>query len=211
MATATSTELETVADLLDQLHVPPERILLRPPPGEATERDLLKSRRLCELIDGVLVEKATGFYESRLAVVLLRLLGNFLIENNLGIVLGESGLMRVDEAQVRIPDVAFYSWSKFSKKLLPRVQILNQVPELAAEILSPTNTKNEMKRKRREYFDGGAELVWEVHPDKHIVDVYTAPDEKTTIGVDAPVDGGAVLPGFSLSVSEWFKEAGQRA
>ena len=49
MATETSTELETVADLLKQLHVPPERILLRPPPGEATEEDLLKSRRLCEL------------------------------------------------------------------------------------------------------------------------------------------------------------------
>ncbi len=211
MATATSTELETVADLLDQLHVPPERILLRPPPGEATEKDLLKSRRLCELIDGVLVEKAMGYYESRLAAVLLRQVGNFLVKSNLGILLGESGLMRVDEAQVRIPDVAFYSWSQFPDKLLPREQILSRVPELAVEVLSPTNTEKEMQRQRREYFEGGAVLVWEVFPDKQSVDIFTAPEEKTTIGVDGTVDGGAVLPGFTLSVKEWFEEAGERA
>jgi Uma2 family endonuclease len=211
MATATSTELETVADLLEQLHVPPERILLRPPPGEATEKDLLKSRRLCELIDGVLVEKAMGFYESRLGLVLAVALETFVQKTKLGVVLGDGGLMRVDVAQVRIPDVAFYSWSKFPKQLLPRVQILNFVPELAIEILSPTNTKKEMERKRREYFEGGAELVWEVHPEKQIVDVFTAPEEKTIIDADGILDGGAVLPGFTLSVKEWFEQAGKRA
>ncbi len=60
MATVFTPSIETMADLLDQLHVPPARILLRPPPGEATEEDLLKNPRLCELIDGVLVEKAMG-------------------------------------------------------------------------------------------------------------------------------------------------------
>ena len=211
MATAISTEPETVADLLDQLHVPPERILLRPPPGEAREEDLLKSRRLCELIDGVLVEKAMGYYESSLAMVLIGALRAYLKNNKLGILTGEGGLMRVDDAQVRVPDIAFYSWSQFPKKLLPRVQILNLVPKLAVEILSPTNTKKEMKRKRREYFDGGAEIVWEVHPDKRTVDVYADADEKTTVGIDGTVDGGNVLPGFTLSLKEWFDEAGERA
>ena len=79
------------------------------------------------------------------------------------------------------------------------------------EILSPTNTKKEMERKRREYFEGGAILVWEVYPDKQCVDVFTAPEEKTTISADGTVDGGTVLPGFTLSVSEWFAEAGERA
>jgi Uma2 family endonuclease len=211
MATATSTEVETVADLLEQLNVPPERILLRPAPGEATEEDLIKNSRLCELIDGVLVEKAMGFYESSLAAVLIGALYAFLKKNRLGIVLGEGGLMRVEEAQVRIPDVAFYSWSKFPNELLPRGQILNLVPELAVEILSPTNTKKEMERKRREYFEGGAELVWEVHPEKQIVNVFTAPEEKTTISMDGVLDGGTVLPGFTLSVKDWFEQAGKRA
>ena len=54
-------------------------------------------------------------------------------------------------------------------------------------------------------------LVWEVYPEKQIVDVFTAPEEKTTIGADGTVDGGTVLPGFTLSVKEWFEQAGKRA
>src|ERR1700693_365569 len=129
MASITTPALETMADLLEQLHVPPERILLRPPPGKATEKDLLKTPRLCELIDGVLVEKAMGFYESSLAAVLVHILITFVEKNNLGIVLGEGGLMRVSAGQVRIPDVAFYSWNQFPNKLLPEGQILDLVPD----------------------------------------------------------------------------------
>ena len=119
MATATSTEPETVADLLEQLQVPPERILLRPPPGEATEKDLLKSRRMCELIDGVLVEKAMGYYESRLGLVLAVALETFMQKDKLGVVFGDGGLMRVDEAQVRIPDVCFLLLEQVSQAASP--------------------------------------------------------------------------------------------
>jgi Uma2 family endonuclease len=210
MAALTTVRIRTMADLLEQLHVPPERILLRPPPGEATEEDLLKTPRLCELIDGVLVEKAMGWYESRLAAVLIGLLESFLETNKLGIVLGEGGLMRVDLGQVRVPDVAFYSWSQFPNQLLPLGQILDLVPDWAVEILSPTNTKKEMERKRREYFAGGAKLVWEVYPEKKIVKVFTAPEEVATIDENGILDGGPALPGFTLPVREWFTRAGQR-
>jgi Uma2 family endonuclease len=210
MATTTIAPIKTVRDLLDHLHVPPERILLHPPPGEATERDLLKTQRLCELIDGVLVEKAMGYYESLLAAVLIEVTGAFVIKKHLGIVLGEGGLMRVRPKQVRIPDVAFYAWEHFPDKLLPQGQILNLVPDLAVEILSPTNTKKEMARKRREYFAGGAKLVWEVYPDKHLVKVFTAPKDATTVDEGGTLEGGTVLPGFTLSVREWFHRAGKR-
>jgi Uma2 family endonuclease len=202
--------IQTMADLLEQLNIPPERILLRPPPGQATEKDLLKTPRICELIDGVLVEKAMGFYESRLGLILAYLLETYLDSHPLGIVLGESGLMRVDAEQIRIPDVAFYSWDHFPKKLLPLGQILDVVPDLAVEILSPTNTNKEMDRKRREYFAGGAKLVWEVYPQEKLVKAFTAPKEATTIDENGVMDGGTVLPGFTLSVKEWFERAGKR-
>src|SRR5262249_15435897 len=141
----------------------------------ATVKDLLRCQRLVELIDGVLVEKAMGFYESRLAVVLMIFIEQYLGEHDLGITLGEGGLTRVKPKQVRIPDVAFYSWAQFPGRKLPRGQILNMVPDLAVEVLSPDNTKKEMTRKRREYFAGGAKLVWEVYPKKRQVAVYTAP------------------------------------
>jgi Uma2 family endonuclease len=211
MSTVAAPALETVADLLEQLHVPPERILLSPPPGEATEEDLLKAPRVCELVDGVLVEKAMGFYESYLAAILIERLLRFVKRNDFGIVLGEGGLMRVDFGQVRVPDVAFYSWEHFPNKVLPQGQILDLVPDLAVEILSPSNTKKEMERKRGEYFAGGAKLVWEVYPEKKVVKVYTGPKQVKTIDENGTLLGGSVLPGFKLPVKRWFEEAGKRA
>jgi Uma2 family endonuclease len=81
---------------------------------------------------------------------------------------------------------------------------------LAVEILSPSNTAEEMARKRREYFAAGTRLVWEVEPELRNVTVYTAPEQSTVVTVDQCLDGGPVLPGFTLSVREWFERAGQR-
>lgn len=209
-------ELQTVEDLLKRLgDVPPGRIRLRPPPGTATEEDVLEAEartgRLCELVDGTLVEKAMGYYESRLAVVLIAFLEAYLVEQDLGIVLGADGLVRMEPGQVRLPDVSFFAWEKFPNRLLPREAILDRQPDLAVEILSPSNTRAEMARKRREYFAGGARLVWEVNPETRRVRVYTAPDAFTEVGEEGSLDGGPVLPGFSLSVRRWFERAGERA
>src|SRR5438876_486092 len=74
---------ETLADLHRRLGgIPLERIRCQPPPGTAKEEDVLLrpngEKRLFELVDGVLVEKPMGFYESRLAAVLIYLLEGFL-------------------------------------------------------------------------------------------------------------------------------------
>src|SRR5487761_519570 len=76
--------LETVADLLERLgDIPPHRVRMKPYPGTATEKDVIAAeaaldKRLCELVDGTLVEKPMGQYESRLAAVLIHLLETFL-------------------------------------------------------------------------------------------------------------------------------------
>ncbi len=203
-------------NLLERLgDIPPSRICLQPRSGTATEQDLIEAverdGRLCELVDGVLVEKAMGFYESRLAVVLIYLLDTFLEENDLGIVLGADGMMRPQPGLVRMPDVAFYSWTQFPNRLLPRGQILDRTPDLAVEVLSPNNTERRNgPQKGREYFAGGARLVWQVYPDTRRVRVYTAVDQFEEVGEDQTLTGGAVLPGFTLSVRRWFERAGRR-
>src|SRR5260370_24911080 len=106
---------ETLADVLKQLgEIPAERIWLQPPPGKATEKDVIRieahSNRLCELVDGVLVEKAMGFYESRVAAVLIGFLEIYLRDHDLGIVLGSDGMLRIAPGQVRMPDVSFFFW-----------------------------------------------------------------------------------------------------
>src|SRR5437016_13438041 len=85
--------IRTLADLLDRLGgVPLERIRFRPYPGTATIQDVIDIQahedRLCELIEGVLVEKPMGFSESLLAVFLGGMLNAFVIPRNLGLVTG---------------------------------------------------------------------------------------------------------------------------
>src|SRR5207248_794834 len=100
---------ETLADLHRRLGgIPLERIRCQPPPGTATEDDVLLrpngEKRLFELIDGVLVEKAMGYYESRLATVLGYLLERFLEGRDLGVVSGADATMRLRPRLVRLPD-----------------------------------------------------------------------------------------------------------
>jgi Uma2 family endonuclease len=210
MATAPpTTDWLTAADLLERLGgIAPERLRLRPPAGSATERDLIdiheREGRLYELVDGVLVEKAMGFEESELAMWLGHLLLRFLEKNDLGILAGADGAIRLMPRLVRIPDVSFVSWQHFPDRQRRREPILGMAPDLAVEVLSPSNTAREMALKVREYFLAGVRLVWLVDPRKRCVYVYTAPDQRVRHTEDDTLDGGDVLPGLRLSVRKIF-------
>jgi Uma2 family endonuclease len=205
----------TVADLLAQLgDIPANRVRLHPPPGLATEKDLITLEKktgkvLCELVDGVLVEKAMGAREALLAGWLLHLLWDFLEQHDLGQTLGADGTLRLIPGLVRIPDVSFISWDQLPDRQLPDDPIPDLFPDLAVEVLSEGNTKTEMERKVREYFDAGARLVWLVDPKKRIVDVYTTPTEQRRLTRNQKLDGGEVLPGFTLSLSKLFAVLGK--
>src|SRR5262249_24969403 len=142
---------ERVSDLLATLgDIPLDRIRLRPRPGTATEQDVITSKdrfdRICELVDGILVEKPMGYYESRIAVLILYYMEAFLAKHDRGIVLTADGLLRAVPGRVRAPDVSFFSWDHFPDRLLPPGQILDMAPDLAIEVISPSNTKDEMAR-----------------------------------------------------------------
>ena len=197
----------TVADLLHELgDIPPERVRLRPNPGEATERDLLKpDAKLCELIDGTLVEKTMGAVESMLDVEFLILLGTFVKRHRLGIVLGSDGMVRLMPGRVRLPDTCFISWDRLPGRKMPTSPILDLAPDLAVEVLSKGNTKAEIKRKLREYFDAGVLLVWLIDPKTRTALVHTSPKASTKLGEGQILDGGDVLPGFALPLAELFE------
>jgi Uma2 family endonuclease len=199
----------TVADLLKRFGpIPAYRIRNWPPPGTATERDVtdIESREdwLCELIDGVLVQKTIGLYESALAARLVSLLFNFLDRHDLGVVLGAGATLRVLPCQVRIPDVSFISWDRIPGNEFPREPIPDLVPDLAIEVLSPDNTRREMERKLRDYFKAGTHLVWYVDPEHQTVQVYTSPRKSKLFRDGDTLDGGPVLPGFRLPVKRIF-------
>ena len=202
----------TLADLHERLGgIPLERIRLVPPLGTATEEDVLQSKRrfgrICELIDGVLVEKTMGWFESRLAVIIGHFIETFLDSHNLGITAGEGGTLRILPGQVRIPDVCFVSWERLPGRKFPRKPIPALAPDLAVEVLSKGNTVAEMRRKLHDYFTAGVRLVWYVDPRTQSARAYTAEDQCMEIGPDGSLSGGDVLPGFELPLAELFARA----
>ena len=216
MSIASPQQPQTIADMLDALgDIPPERVLMNPPPGTATEQDAIqceaRQNRLCELVDGTLVEKAVGYHESIIAGAILALLRAFVIPRNLGCVSGSDGMMRLFPGLIRMPDVAFASWSRFPGGRLPVEPAPSIAPDLAIEVLSVSNTDREMQRKRCEYFAAGVSLVWIIDPRQRIALVYTSPDEFTEYGASDSLTGGEVLPGFTLSLSELFAELDRQA
>lgn len=204
--------LENIAELLDHLGgIPPERVRLVPPPGTATEADVLAAmeaprKRLCELIDGVLVEKPMGYSESLLATYLIIFLDAFARPRNLGLVTAPDGTVRLWGGRIRIPDVAFTSWERLPGRRRPAKPIPELSPDLAVEILSISNTLAEMALKRQDYFTAGVRLVWEVDPETRTVSVYTGPDNPIILTEADTLDGGVVLPGFTLSLRDLFAE-----
>ncbi len=210
------TEPETFADLLERLgDVPPERVLLRPPPGSATEDDVVAARRqprkrLCELIDGVLVEKAMSFKEGNLAGVILVRIGNYLLTNDLGIVVPGDSQIRFRIGLVRIPDVSFVPWSRFPDDEIPDDPIGGQIPTLAVEVLSKSNRPAEIDRKIADYFTAGVKLVWVVEPRDCTARVYTAATKFKALDETGTLDGRRVLPGFKLPLAELFAATKRR-
>lgn len=94
---------------------------------------------------------------------------------------------------------------------MPEEPVPELVPDLVVEALSRTNTPGEMRRKRQEYFQAGAVLVWMVAPDRRTVTVFTSPTDFAEHAERGSIDGGNVLPGFALSLAEFFQELDRRA
>jgi Uma2 family endonuclease len=199
----------TIGDLLIRLgNIPPARVRLHPTPGTATEKDVIdvldRENRPCELVEGTLVEKTMGYEESEVAGLILTFLNYFVLPRKLGIVTGEAGTIRLFPGLVRIPDVAFASWSCFPDRKRPKPPIPQIAPDLVVEVLSKSNTKAEIARKLGEYFGVGVRLVWLVDIRKATVRVHTSVDQSVLIRKGETLDGGAVLPGFTLPLDVLF-------
>lgn len=203
--------LRTLADLLKRLgDIPLDRIRFHPYPGTATKQDVINldahQDKLCELVAGVLVEKPMGLKESLLAAFLGTMLVNFVRPRNLGIITGADGTLELMPDLVRIPDVAFTKWDRLPGGKCPEDPIPLLAPNLAVEILSRSNTSAEMKAKRSEYFSAGVELVWEIDPADRTVTVYVSRKKAKVLRPGDILDGGKVLPGFTLAVADLFAE-----
>jgi Uma2 family endonuclease len=203
-----ATNVWTLVDLAEKFGpLPASRIRPHPAPGTAVEQDVIdindQENCLCELIDGVLVEKTVGFVDGYLATFLTYHLNAFVLPNNLGIVAGADAMIRLFPGMIRLPDACFIAWDRLPGRRLPAAPIADVVPDLAVEVLSRGNTPEEMDRKLHDYFTAGVRLVWYVDPPSRSVRVYRSVDDQRI--VTDTLDGGDVLPGFQLKLTDLFE------
>jgi Uma2 family endonuclease len=183
-------------------------------PVLTTEPQSVEPDGFYEVVDGKVVEKPLmSAFESWLADELVRLVNLFDPTSRFGRVHQEM-LFLIDRERTlkRQPDVAFVSAERWpTHRRAPKANGWDVIPDLAVEIVSPSNSANEIMAKRLEYFQAGVRLVWIVYPEYSEVHVYDSPHSVRILKRGDDLDGGAVLPGFRLSLSEWFGSEDQTA
>jgi Uma2 family endonuclease len=135
-------------------------------------------------------------------------MGNFIVPRKLGAMYGPDTTMRIRRDRIRLPDVSFISAERLAGLPKPHPPVPSIAPDLAIEILGPSNTRKEIQQKLTEYFEGGTRLAWIINPRKRTLAVNEAPtDAPTRVHQEHErVSGGSVLPEFEFTLSEIFAQ-----
>jgi Uma2 family endonuclease len=159
------------------------------------------AERLFEYIGGEVIEVVSNQRSSAIAYRLGVFIGMYLLQHAMGGVTtgADGGYMIAGERY--IPDIAYVSKERQSA---PSEQAYGSTPpDLAVEVLSPTNSAHEIRVKVVNYLSVGT-TVWVVDPDRKLVEVYRPGQRVSTFDADDTLDGGDVLPGFSVAVQDIF-------
>ena len=169
---------------------------------ESINRFLIENKGY-EFIDGKLEKKemATAKHSGISARLTIKL-GIFLEKNNLGRVYGDNTTFQIGSNK-RIPDVSFVSAKKIPPTGEP-LDIWNFAPDLAIEVISPSEKHNKVERKIREYFDAGVTQVWKIVPEFKTLTIYFSPTETKTLTEKDEITCEEILPKFRLKLSEIF-------
>ena len=159
-----------------------------------------------ELVDGRLVErKEMGARAAYVGSQLMLLIGNHNRERKLGrIFTSDAGYQAFPNNRVRKPDLSFVRRGRLPGERVPEGNI-KVAPDLAVEVISPTDIHYETDRKVEEYLQAGTRLVWVVNPEVRTILVYRLDGSIIGLREKDTLDGEDVLPGFRCSVSDLFE------
>jgi len=158
-----------------------------------------------ELLDGELIMSPVHANHGMICIRLSSLLFNFVQRQKLGEVYDSSTGFRLSERVLLSPDIAFVSKARLKKILIAPDKFLYGAPDLAVEVLSPSDRLREVHRKLDRYFEYGARMAWWVDWKKEQIHIYT-PDNIEALTRPADVlSGGEVLPGFKCRLSRIFR------
>ncbi len=175
-----------------------------------TEAELLrlpKEEGRHELVGGKLVVMPLfGFKEAELVAALIAELGNVVQKQDLGRVFASNLGYWMSNGNLRCPVVSFVPKDRLADMIREGEGFLYGAPDFAIELVYASNTLPAMKKKAREYSENGSRLVWIIDPDSRTVTVLRPDGSERVLTVAETLDGEDILPGFSLLVSELFKD-----
>lgn len=160
-----------------------------------------------ELVDGKLVNIGnSGMEHGEIGSFLGGSLSLYVRSYKLGCVCDSSTAFAMQNGNKWSPDISFVAKERLQGvKRLPK-GYSQGAPDLAVEILSPTNTVEEIHEQIVEYFENGTRLAWVIHPDEQYVLVYHTPSPDRLLRLEGSLDGEDVVSGFTLPVAELFAE-----
>ncbi|MCS7209729.1 MAG: Uma2 family endonuclease [Fimbriimonadales bacterium] len=170
-----------------------------------TEHDLLQlpdDGRKYELVNGRLQTVPTGGRHGRIGYRLARRIGNSAPESLEGF--DSSTGFRIAGGNIRSPDFALMQKTRLPQGE-PPVDLIDGAPDLAVEIVSPSENLNDLYQKVLEYFESGAQQVWLLFPERKQAYRYTAPLEVEVLHENDVLTGGELLPNFEVRVGELFE------
>jgi Uma2 family endonuclease len=162
--------------------------------------------RLLELVRGELREMApAGFDHGAVAITIGSLLLAHVKGNKLGVVVGaETGFVLARNPDVvRGADAAFVAAARIPSTGRP-VKYWEGGPDLAVEVLSPSDTVEQVEEKVDDYLAAGTPLVWVVNPRRKTVTIYRPADKPLILAETDTLDGGGVVPGFACVIARIF-------
>ena len=162
-----------------------------------------------ELVNGEIVEmtpaggvhgQVTSRIDRLLAAHVERRGGGEVLVGDVGFVLN----LPNDPERVRAPDVAFVSAHRLPGGRPPQ-GFLQGGPDLAVEVLSPSDNPVDVQQKVRDYLEAGARLIWVIAPQAKTVTVYRADGSARLLREHENLEGEDVLPGLTISLAEVFR------
>lgn len=159
-----------------------------------------------ELVGGEVVTMSlAGHKHGRIALRIGARLLRFVEQHNLGeVYAAETGFITSREPDtVRAPDAAFVVAERVAEQNAEG--FFDGPPDLAVEVVSPTDRAPEVEQKVQDFLNAGSQQVWIVHPSTQTVTTYYANRSAAVLTLDDNIEGGSLLPGFSLPVAEIFR------
>ena len=147
-----------------------------------------------------------NFQHGNIASRLFLALGNHAQQHRLGVILDSSTGFWMKNRNCRAPDISFVSKARLKGFKRSANQFFPGAPDLAVEVLAPSNTPQEITERLKDFFSSGTKLAWIIHPKEQFVEVCHSPTERKILGAGADLDGEILLPGFRYPIADLFKE-----